>query len=191
MQARSDETRRRILHAALVQFTEQGYFNTSVHDIRRAADVSIGALYHHFGTKEGVAQALYNEILERLDQVVADCIRAPYSVTERSRRLIDTLFELAEEEPRLLGFALQARHQEFMPDSPPVCSSSPFNRMRELLVEGMASGEVRRMSPMVAAAALFGGPLRLVQLRLDGVLDEPLPRLAEECWQAAWRAIAP
>ena len=37
-----------MLRTALQLFTEQGYFNTSVHDIARTAKVSIGSIYHYF-----------------------------------------------------------------------------------------------------------------------------------------------
>jgi hypothetical protein len=54
----------------------------------------------------------------------------------------------------------------------------------------MISGEIRTMSPLVAASVLFGGAFRLIQLRLDGVLNTPLHELMEEAWECAWRAVA-
>ncbi len=190
MQARADETRRQILRVALELFSDQGYFNTSVHDIRRVAGVSIGAIYHHFGTKEGVARALYADILDQLDTAIAACINRPGTVEERCKALVGLLFAQTEQAPRLLTFALYARHREFMPEEPPVCSSRPFLRMRELVEAGMAAGEIRSMDPMIAAASLFGGPIRLMQLRLEGVLQQPLPALVEESWVCAWRSVA-
>lgn len=48
------DTQAQILSATLLLFTRQGYFNTSVHDIARESEVSIGSIYHHFKDKEGV-----------------------------------------------------------------------------------------------------------------------------------------
>ncbi|HSH30271.1 MAG TPA: TetR family transcriptional regulator [Thiohalobacter sp.] len=57
--------------AALNLFTEQGYFNTSIRDIVRAASVSTGSLYHHFRGKEGIARSLYDTLLEEVPEIIA------------------------------------------------------------------------------------------------------------------------
>jgi len=46
------------------------------------------------------------------------------------------------------------------------------------------------MDVMVASASLFGGALRLITARLDGVLAEPLPDKLDLVWECAWRSIA-
>lgn len=52
---RIDRTRERILSAARSEFAESGYFNTTVGAIARAADVSVGSVYLHFGSKRALA----------------------------------------------------------------------------------------------------------------------------------------
>ncbi len=179
----------KILDTALRLFSEKGYFNTSVQDIRRAAGVSIGAIYHHFDNKEGIAQALVASILERFEQAVADIAEEQTSAEAQCRAVVEMLFRMTEEDPRTMAFALYAKHREFMPEQPPICSSAPFERMREMVRRGMDDGEVRPGDPMIASAVLFGGPMRMIQLRLDGVITRPLPELLAETWDSAWRAI--
>jgi AcrR family transcriptional regulator len=190
LEGASPEVRRQILDAALELFSGRGYFNTSVQDIRRAAGVSVGSIYHHFGSKEGIAKALYDGILEQLDRAVQQAAVGRLSCEERCRAVTLRLFELAEQEPLMVGFALNAKHREFMPEQPPICSSGPFERMRDLVRAGIIRGEILPLDPMLAAAALFGGPLRLLQLRLDGVLRQPLPKIFDTAWSCAWRAVA-
>ncbi len=60
MQQRSVETRERILSSALSTFSESGYERTSVSEICSTANVSKGAFYYHFPSK----QALFLELLE-------------------------------------------------------------------------------------------------------------------------------
>ena len=48
-----------ILNAALQCFSERGVDATTIHDIQRAAGCSIGSIYHHFGSREGVAEELF------------------------------------------------------------------------------------------------------------------------------------
>lgn len=61
----------RLLAAAARLFARQGYDRTSVQEIVEAADVTKGALYHYFGSKEDLLQEVYTRVLrlqqERLD----------------------------------------------------------------------------------------------------------------------------
>lgn len=57
--------RERALIAALALFDSQGVESTTIEQVRDAAAVSIGSLYHHFGSREGLVTALYEDLLER------------------------------------------------------------------------------------------------------------------------------
>ncbi|WP_329043531.1 TetR/AcrR family transcriptional regulator (plasmid) [Streptomyces sp. NBC_00178] len=58
LQKRSVETRSRIIHAAAEIFDEKGYAAASISMILERAQLTKGALYHHFNTKEQIAEAL-------------------------------------------------------------------------------------------------------------------------------------
>ncbi|KAB2325585.1 TetR/AcrR family transcriptional regulator [Betaproteobacteria bacterium SCN1] len=183
-------TRDLVLDAALALFTEKGYFNTSVHDIGRKAHVSIGSIYHHFGDKAGLARALYSALTAHMAQRIGTLERQHGSCHDQARAVVAELFDLTESAPPVMNFMLYARHREFLPDEPPVCSSRPFAMMREMVRRGMASGEIRRMDPLIASTCLFGGPLRMITARLDALLPRPLPDYLDDTWTCAWRAVA-
>ncbi len=61
----SDARRRQILDAALELFLEAGVANCRVEDLFERSGVSVGSFYHHFGSKPGVAAALYLQIPEK------------------------------------------------------------------------------------------------------------------------------
>ena len=68
---RTSHGRDGILQAALHLFSRLGYDATSIDDIRRAAGFkSKASLYTHFKSKEEIATALLQEIIEQEDQVV-------------------------------------------------------------------------------------------------------------------------
>ncbi|MES2368618.1 MAG: TetR/AcrR family transcriptional regulator [Pseudomonadota bacterium] len=185
-----EDTRTLVLGAALRLFTEKGYFNTSVHDIGRTAGVSIGSIYHHFGDKEGLARTLYAALTARMQHLIHGVVRREGSSQDQARELVARLFAWAEAEPQEMAFLLYARHHEFLPNEPPVCASRPFAMMREMITRGIARGEIRQMDVMVASASLFGGPIRMITSRLDGILPQPLPGYLDEVWDCAWRAVA-
>ncbi len=181
--------RERILATALHLYNVNGYFNTSVHDVQRAAEVAIGSIYKHFGGKEGIAKALHEALLERMDRLIDEVIARHTSAHDRCRAVALALFELTEAEPETVSFILHARHREFMPDTPPICSSSPFVKLRDVVRQGQERGEIRAMDGWVAAASVFGAVIRMIHLRLDGVLQEPLPGYFDAVWTTAWRGV--
>lgn len=182
--------RERVLASALRLFTRHGYFNTSVHDIARHAGVSIGSIYHHFQDKEDIARALYADLLARMVGRIEQIRAVHTTARDRCRTLMVQLFRITEEQPEAMEFMLYAKHREFLPSATPVCSSKPFAMMREMVREGMERGEIRSMDPMIASTCLFGGAMRLITARLDGVLREPLPAQLEAVWECSWRAVA-
>lgn len=186
---RGSELRDQVLDTALRLFSESGYFNTSIHDIRRAAGVSIGAIYHHFGNKETLARSLYERLLGQMDAAIGEACVGESGCLARSRAIIARLFELTAEEPQMMQFVLLAQHREYLPEEPPICSSQPFQFMRQVVEEGIAAGEIRPIEPWVAASAMFGGALRMMNLSLDGVLEHPLAAYTDEVVDCGWRAI--
>lgn len=183
-------TPHQVLTTALVLFSERGYFNTSVQDISRASGVSIGSVYHHFGDKVGIARALYEHLLEHMTDAIEEVTQREPTCEARCRAMVALLFEMTESDPHGMEFMIYAKHREYMPEETPVCSSKPFEMLRDMIARGMESGEVRRMNPMVAATALYGGPLRMMTARLDGVLPGRLPDYLDEVWASAWRSVA-
>jgi AcrR family transcriptional regulator len=182
--------RDQVLATALRLFTEKGYFNTSVQDVVRESGVSTGSIYHHFKDKEGIAKALYDGLVSRMGAAF-EAIESQYRTPgDRCRAVIEYLFEMTETEPEIMAFMLYAKHREFMPEEAPICSSRPFELMRNMVSDAVDSGELLPLDPLVAATAVFGGALRMINLRLDGILDKPLPTYLDEVWQCAWRSVA-
>jgi AcrR family transcriptional regulator len=60
-QARAVQTRRSIVEAAASVFAEYGYERAATSEILRRANVTKGAMYFHFPSKESLAQAIMDE----------------------------------------------------------------------------------------------------------------------------------
>ncbi|MBV8927820.1 MAG: TetR/AcrR family transcriptional regulator [Mycobacteriaceae bacterium] len=60
-QARSEATRQKIIAAAVDLFSEVGYPATGLGDIIERAEMTKGALYYHFDSKESLATAIIEE----------------------------------------------------------------------------------------------------------------------------------
>jgi AcrR family transcriptional regulator len=60
--AQTEATTRKLIDIAREQFATQGYANTATEEIVRLAGVTRGALYHHFGSKEGLFRAVVESV---------------------------------------------------------------------------------------------------------------------------------
>ena len=72
MTASSDDTRAELLDRALDLFAAYGYDGVGVQQICSAAGVTKPTLYHHFGSKRGLLEALIDERLGALRVALAE-----------------------------------------------------------------------------------------------------------------------
>ncbi|MDY0191168.1 MAG: TetR/AcrR family transcriptional regulator [Desulfuromonas sp.] len=186
----TSDLREIILSTALHLFTAKGYFNTSVHDIKRQAGISIGAVYHHFKSKEDIAKAIYEHLLELMTNSMDQIVQNNPTTQARCKAVMAHLFDMTETHPDEMSFMLHAKHKEFMPSAIPICSSRPLTMMREMVAQGIADGEIRDMEITLATTCLFGGMFRMINLRLDGVIQTPLPDQLEALWECGWTGVA-
>ena len=95
-----EETRQRILEAALALHSEKGIFGTSWQDIAHRADVSVGTVYKHFPSLDELVPAcgelayaiIRPPSLEDAPQIFAEA----NSLEERLGRLISELYTFYE-----------------------------------------------------------------------------------------------
>lgn len=184
------ELRDKILHACLTLFSSKGYFNTSVDDIRREAGISVGSVYNYFENKEAIAKALFEELSSRMATAMADILDQFDSAHDRCKAAIEYLFDMTESSPDAMSFIFYAKHQEFLPGSKAICSSRPLTLMRQMLLEGMEKGELQKVDTVVASACMFGTAFRMIRMRLDCVVPNPLPTYLETIWHHTWKSIA-
>jgi AcrR family transcriptional regulator len=81
---RTDATRTALLDAARVLFVEKGYTETATPDIVAAANVTRGALYHHFPDKK----SLFWAVIEREANEVAADINARSAEASSAREAL-------------------------------------------------------------------------------------------------------
>lgn len=179
----------KVLTSALSLFVEKGYFNTSIPDLVKHSGVSTGTIYKHFGDKQGLASSLLAYLIEELYQQEVAVIENHSTAQARYRALVVWMFQFSLDYPGVMEFILYARHKDFLPNSSHICSSKPFMLLRDIIAQGIESQEVRRMDVMVAASMAFGSVLRMMQLHLDGVLNQPLMAYVDELTDTAWQAI--
>jgi TetR/AcrR family acrAB operon transcriptional repressor len=89
-------TRENVLTAALQVFSQHGYSATRLEDIAKAAEVTRGAIYHHFGNKEELYIALVSERSAGINELAEKLIAESGTPKTVLRRLLVGLFEYVE-----------------------------------------------------------------------------------------------
>lgn len=86
-----EATREAVLAAAERLFAENGFANTSLRDISAASGVSHPLIHHHFGSKEGLYQAVKRRLVESYAERFPHAARAvnrPLNLGSELRRLM-------------------------------------------------------------------------------------------------------
>ena len=96
-----------LLGAAREIFAERGYDGASIRAITRRADVNLGAVTYHFGSKEALYHAVIASKLAPLRERVDAAADAPGAALDRIAAVVGALFDHYAEDPGLPRLILQ------------------------------------------------------------------------------------
>ncbi len=155
---RSTATTRHLVEVARELFASEGYAQTSTEEVVRRAGVTRGALYHHFGSKEGLFVAV-------LDAVQADVAR---QVTAAAAVASDPFEQLRAGCHAFLTAALDPRVQRIaLIDAPSVLGwdtwreqdAAHSQRLLQLALEDLTARGIISVTSPTAATYLLSGAM--------------------------------
>lgn len=191
--ARTAARRDEIVLAALACFEELGYEVTTIDDIRARSGASIGSIYHHFGSKDGVAAALYASLLSRYRESLRAAIASTTSAQEFIRALVIHHLRWSAEHPSWTRYLLTMRRADSVAsiDSALRDSTIAFAReLAELAQIYIERGSLRALPISLMSPIVLGPAQEVIRawVRRAGSADELL-RVAPMLADAAWRAV--
>jgi AcrR family transcriptional regulator len=150
---RTDTTRRALLAAGRALFQERGYADVGVDEICRDADVTSGALYHHFGSKAGLFRAVYEDLVEGTSARIATARRAnpsPSLIADCEVYLDacsdQAFFRITADAPNVIGW------DAILDDTQKLIANS--------LTAARDNGEIDRNVPIPATARMLAAALK-------------------------------
>ena len=170
MQQRSEETRARILEAAIRLFSNRGYNKARVDDICAEAGVSKGAFYHHFKSKQALFLALLDGWLHAIDSAIeASKEKTAPETFMQMTEAFPYIFETAGEGlPMFLEFWLQASRDKKVWEA----SLAPYRRYHKyftsLIKKGVQEGSFVEVDPELASRMIVSTAMGLF---LQSLLD--------------------
>jgi AcrR family transcriptional regulator len=137
---RGRATRDRLVEIATGMFAEHGYEGTSIEAVLRTAEVSRGALYHHFNGKDGLFDAVFEAVEVDANRRLVTAVAGVEDPVEALRAGCLTWIELAGDDPVV--------QQVVLIDAPSVLG---WRRWREV-EERYGLGGTKLMLRRIAAA---------------------------------------
>jgi AcrR family transcriptional regulator len=151
-------------------------------------------LFHHFATKEAIADALYVEAMASFQDGLWRLLRGrPVSLRVTVRGTISHQLHWIEENEDRARFLYMRGHLDW--DSPAGAELQELNRSvaeayRQQVTPLVDSGEIRQMS-MLMLTAIVTGPVHAIARRwLAGQLGSPLHAYLDELADAACAALS-
>lgn len=170
------ETRAHLLDAALHLFADHGYDAVGVQTIVEATGVTKPTLYHYFGSKRGLFEALVREKSAPLTAAVAEAADYQHDVTRSITQVVHAYFEFAAWQPTFYRMMLSLWF------APPSAEYSPVVRevleQQTRLIERMFEAAERDHGNMRGRHRQYAVSLRglidsYIGLALNGYLELP------------------
>ena len=176
--------RRRIQEAARTVFAERGYAGASIELIARAAQLSVGAIYLYFRSKEDLYVSLVEDALTVFDVEMGQ-VREHVEVAKRLRETWSILVRWAErdtEGPRILRLLAQPAVRPQLSDEVVVSVSAGVARIQDhigaCVADGIHAGIYRQVNAREIADLAWSvllGSLDAAEMHASlGLATEPL-----------------
>ncbi len=154
-----DEKRSRILAAAIQAFSRDGYHQTRISDIAKAANVADGTVYLYFDGKKEILSKIFEERMGRSLERGREELERIDGAVAKLRRIVELHLEDLGENPELATvFQIELRHSTgFMELYSRGHLRDYFQLITEVLEQGQKEGSVRKdIDPWFATKCIFG-----------------------------------
>ncbi|MGW0534261.1 TetR/AcrR family transcriptional regulator [Streptomyces sp. NPDC003032] len=193
-QQRGAETAERLLDAALQVYAESGEQGVTVSALTKASGVSLGSLYHHFGSVDGLMSALLLRWLGRLLGELAGGVERSRTARGGVRALVRTYLAFIQEHPdasRLLHSSYADRVGMAQARQLRDAQEARLSPMTDWVRRHAESGEIAPLAVPMVEALVMGPIVATARRWLSGMDDADLDQAARVLPERIWRSISP
>jgi AcrR family transcriptional regulator len=184
---RYTDTRDRIEKAATRLFVEKGIAETSIRDIAHAVEMSEGALYRHFESKDDLVWKVFERHYVEFAAKLQALGQTEPTARGKLAAMIRGFCHAHDENPTLFRFLLFVQHGQLHKLAPG--TPTPVDVMRTVMHDAIASREIPAQHPDLATALVFGVVLQPVTFAAYQRLPRDLGSMCDRLVAAAWAAV--
>jgi len=150
----AEAVRRALLEAAKAEFADRGYEAASTRDILRAAGVTAPVLYHHFGNKAGLYQAVAAHVMDVVVGTFEGAVTPGAGLRSNLEAILDASVAIQARDRQLPRFVVAApldlaRHPELADAGP------EMNRLQRFVEELCRNEHGSSVSPKLAVRVVL------------------------------------
>ncbi|MBU6531422.1 TetR/AcrR family transcriptional regulator [Streptomyces sp. NPDC057245] len=191
-QHRGEVTADLLLDAALRLYTESGEQGVTVTAVTRTSGISLGSLYHHFGSLDGLLTALTERWMARLLEHLVTALTSTDTAREGIRAVVGAYLAFVRDHPgaALLIHSprsdrrLMAQGRELREAQGPAVSATA-----RWLQPRIDAGEVAPLPMPLLETLILGPVVAVARRRLSGIRDVDLDEAARILPERIWRSI--
>ena len=144
---RREETRQRLMDAALSVLARHGYDRATVDEIVQEAGFSKGAFYVHFESKEELFWAMLEEHVSRQQEAFRQAVDPSVPLAQNIRTILSGVFALDKQDPLWTAMFMEFGAHALRNEKVRQPLAAMYERWRELTVEILSasrqSGRIR------------------------------------------------
>ncbi len=170
--AASEARRRQIRDAGLELFLEAGVGDCRIEDLLERSGASTGSLYHHFGSKPGLAAALWLEILEKFHAGFLAELSRHRGARSGIKAMVGHHLAWVADDPQRAAYLFQCLEPEVFAichEQENEMTTAFFAKCLEWLAARAAAGQIRKLSPLEYYVLWMGPTLELTRAWLMNV----------------------
>ena len=170
------------MRAAIKVFAENGFFNSKVSDVAKAAGVADGTVYLYFKNKDDILRSIFDQAMALFIAEARKEIKRFEDPAEKLRRIAELHLEkLGADRDLAIVFQVELRGStKFMEEFSNAAFAEYLGIIKEVFVEGQQKGIFRGdLNPTVCAKILFGALDEMVTNWILSKKNYPLAPMAE------------
>ena len=178
------QKRESIIQASLKLFSSNGFHKTTIPDIAKKLNMSVGNLYNYFNSKDILAKEIIKYTSNILGQEIQKVNNLDISTKDKIREIVSLYFKMAKERPEMIEYFLRVylSHREVFNDGCEgmLCVSGFVTEIMIFFDNGVESGELRDQD-FFSAFGLFMGYLGgMVFLKGENILPKDLEEYIDD-----------
>lgn len=173
-----------ILETALLLFSKKGFFSTTIPDIAKAMNMSVGNFYNYYNSKEALAQELIRYSSDMLGEQIRKVNDSEGSCKEKIQKIVYLYFQIAKHRPEHIDYFLRVylSNKEVFKDGCEgmLCVSSFVTEIMIFFEDGVEKGELRNQDFFTAFGLFMGYLGGFAFLNGEGILEKDILEYVDE-----------
>jgi len=191
---KKSQKRKSILKTSLKLFAQNGFHKTTIPDIAKALNMSVGNLYNYFKSKDILAKEIIKYISHYLGEKLKEINLMSISTQEKTKKIVEIYFKTAKTNPQMIDYFLRVylSNRDVFKEGCEgmICVNEFVTEIMIYFEEGVQNGELRDQD-FFSAFGLFMGYLGgMVFLKGEDILPKELEEYIDDISTNIYKALS-